>query len=478
MSLLIKGGEVFDGSGGAPKKSDVLVIGGRIAAMGDLATYKADKVVSATGDCVLPGFVDISSFSDSRLTLFSEPRQADYLKQGVTTIVCGAKGKSLAPAMYAGEIASSNVGWQTAGDYLGAMDNLRLGVNFATFSGFESVRRSITYKPRNLGAKEIGVLSHILESHMEEGSVGLSLGDGGFSEFDASKEEISAVTEVLSRGNKAAFVSLKAEDKPYMAFAESGITTIVGNLNGSLKNAIAFEKLAAAVEKKALKAEFAFAFSPYPYFEFKASEAFPASVGRSGFSSAIGDLGKKRVLGFFSKKIKEFNPEETFIFDTPKKEARFLLGKSVAEFAENRGVDAEEAFIRIITLCGPDTVFLSRMADASLADKMALHPKSIVAGSVWSPISDISNLHSELSDPFVEFIRQADRMGLRLELVAKKLSAPARMLGFKKRGIIKEGFAADIVVLKNKRPELVMVNGEIAYKGGLDSESRSGEVLV
>jgi len=477
MSLLIKGGEVFDGSGGTPKKSDVLVIGGRVAAMGDLAGYKADKVVSAAGDCVLPGFVDVSSSSDSRLSLLSEPRQADYLKQGVTTIVCGAKGKSLAPAMYAGEVNSSNAGWQTMGNYLEAVSALRLGVNFASFSGFESVRRSITYKPRNLGKKEISVLSHILGSHMEEGSVGLSLGDEGFSGFDASKEEISAVIGVLSQAGKAAFVSLKAEDKPYMPFAEAGVTTIVGNLNGSLKSAAAFEKIAAAVEKKALKAEFAFAFSPYPYFEFKASEAFPADAGKSGLSSIIGNLGKKRILGFFSKKIKEFNPEETFIYDTSKKEARFLLGKSMAEFAENRGLDAEEAFIRVIAICGPDTVFLSRMADLSLVDKVASHPKSIVAGSVWSPMSDISGLHSELSDPFVEFIRQADRLGLRLELVAKKLSAPARMLGLKKRGMVKEGFAADIVVLKNKRPDLVLVNGEIAYGNGSASESRSGEVL-
>jgi|GEM_PF-1917752 len=475
MSLLIKGGEVLDGSGAAPKKSDVLVVGGRIAAMGDLATYKADKIVQAAGDYVLPGFVDVSSVSDSRLSLFEEPRQADYLKQGVTTVVCGTNGKSLAPAMYAGEISSSNAGWQTMGEYLGAMESLRLGVNFATFSGYESLRRSITYKSRNLGSKEISVLSHVFGSHLEDGSAGISLGDGGFSEFDASKEEIEMLIGILAGANKAAFVSFKAEDKPYASFAEAGAATIVGRLNESVKNVQAFEKLVSSVEKKALKAEFAFAFNPYPYFEFKASEALPASAGKP--SSIIEALGKKRIFGFFSKKVKEFNPEETFIWDTPKKEARFLLGKTVAEFAENRGVDAEEAFARIIGMCGPEAVFLSRMQDSSIVDAIASHPKSIIAGSVWSPMSGISHIHSELSDPFTEFIRVADRIGLRPELVAKKLSGAARLLGFKKRGLVKEGFAADLVVLKNKRPEITLVNGEVAYESGSVSDSRSGEVI-
>lgn len=478
MSLLIKGGEVIDGSGGAPNKRDVLIVGGRIAALGDLATYKADRVLQATGDYILPGFVDIASFSDARLSLFNEPRQADYLRQGVTTIVCGLNGRSLAPTMYAGEITSSNAGWRTEKEYFDAVSLLRPGVNFASFTGYESIRRSITSNPRNLGTKEIGVFSHILESHLFDGSVGISIGDGGLSEFDASANEIETIIRILRKENKTAAVSLKADKKVYEIFSDAGIKTIALGLNDLLKTAVAFEHLSSATEKKSLKADFLFTFSPYPYFEVKASEMLPSQATRDNSPSIIENLKKKRFFSFFSKKVKEFNPRETFIFDTPRKEARFVLGKSVSEFAENRGASDEEAFARIIALCGYETVFLSRMTDVSLVTKFMSYEKSAVAGKIWSPMSSISHIHSELSDPFIEFFRVAGRSETRLETAVKKLSAPARLLGLKKRGLIKEGFAADITILKNGEPELVLVNGGIAYENGVVSESHRGEVIT
>jgi N-acyl-D-amino-acid deacylase len=476
MSLLIKGGEVVDGSGSAPNKCDVLVVGGRIAALGDLATYKASRVIQAAGKQVLPGFIDVSSVSDIRLSLFSEPRQADYLKQGVTTIICGSEGRSLSPAMYAGEIGSSNAGWHTGEEYLDAIHSLRPGVNFAGFTGYESIRRSVASRSRNLGTKEIGVFSHILNSQLNDGMVGVSVGNGGFSEFDASKNEIEVVIKALHGENKTAITSLTAKDKPYEVLAEKGIKTIALSLNSSVKTSEAFKKFLINIDKKNLKADFVTAFSPYPYFEVKASELIPFSVLKEN-ESIMENLGKKRFFGLFSKKIKELNPRETFIFDTPKKEARFLLGKSVAEFADNRGVSREEAFARIIDFCGYDTVFLSRMTETSLVDDFALYSKSVIAGGIWSPMSKISHIHSELSDPFVEFFRIANRVGMRLELAVKKLATPFKLIGLKKRGLISEGYAADITIMKNGRPETVLVNGKIAYDNGSVLETRSGEAL-
>ena len=478
MNLLIKGGEVLDGLGGAPKKCDVLVVGDHIAAIGNLSSYKADRVIQALGSYVLPGFVDVAAVSDERLTLFTEPNQADFLKNGVTTIVCGAKGKSLAPAIYAEETLFTNIGWQTTKDYLKAMRVIRLGVNFINVSGYETIRRSITPKSRNLGIGEIKSLSLLLKQCLADGSAGISLDKGGFSAFDASEDEINAISLIVSEAKKTIFTSSNILDESYKKIIESGVKFVIGGLNELLKNKNAFDKLIAMAEKNLFKTEFAFALSPYPYFQRKAYEMFPESVNLMDSADISKNLTKKRTLSFFSKKVQEFNPQETFIFNTPRKEAKFLIGKSVAEFAENRKINIEEAFIRIIKICGLNTIFLSRMTDDKIINQIISHPKSIVGSSSWSPMSSLSDIHSALSEPFIEFIRSADSSGMRIELIAKKLAYPTRLFGLKKRGIIKEGFAADIVVLKNNRPEFTIVNGKIAYENGSVVLNRAGKIIT
>jgi len=478
MNLLIKGGEVLDGLGSAPKKCDVLVVGDHIAAIGNLSSYKADRVIQALGSYILPGFVDVAAVSDERLTLFTEPSQADFLKNGVTTIVCGAKGKSLAPAIYAEETLFTNIGWQTTKDYLKAMNVIRLGVNFINVSGYETIRRSITPKSRNLGIGEIKALSLLFKQCLTDGSAGISLDNEGFSAFDASEDEINAISLIISEAKKTVFASSNILDDSYKNLIESGGKVIIGGLNELFKTKNTFDKFVTVAEKKLFKTEFAFAFSPYPYFQRKASEMFPDSVNLTDSVDISKNLIKKRTLAFFSKKVQEFNPQETFIFNTPRKETKFLIGKSVAEFAENRKINIEEAFTRIIEICGPNTIFLSRMTDDKIINQIISHPKSIVGSSSWSPMSSLSDIHSTLSEPFIEFIRSADSLGMRIELIAKKLAYPTRLFGLKKRGIIKEGFAADIVVLKNNRPEFTIVNGKIAYENGSVALNYAGKIIT
>ena len=118
------------------------------------------------------------------------------------------------------------------------------------------------------------------------------------------------------------------------------------------------------------------------------------------------------------------------------------------------------------------------MQDSSLVDDFASLPKSIIAGDIWSPMSNISHIHSELSDPFVEFFRVADRTGMRMETAVKKLVAPARLMNIGKRGLIREGYFADITIMRNGRPDTVLVNGKIAYGDNPVSEVCSGEILT
>lgn len=467
MSILIKGGEILDGSGAPPKKADILIVGDRITAIGDLATYKANKIISAAGSYIFPGFIDISlSSTNSRFALFTEPHQANYIQQGVTSIISSPYG------------ITAFSGWQDTKEYLQAVKRLHLNINFSTFLNYENVRYSITNRIRELGKKEIIALSHIIEFHLKNGAAGLSFGTRSSSDIYINEEEKKSIAHILSVKNKPIFCSYKPRDKSYEFFVESGIKTIIHGLNESCKNIIAFNKIVSYLEKMSLKTEFAFVCLPYPYFQFSAADILPPVSYGLDINNHLESLTQKRGFNFFSKQIQGLNLQETFIFDIPKKEARFLLGKSVIEFMENRGLSKEEAFIKIITLCGKETIFLSRMPNSNVLDKIIMHPQSIVSGFVRDPMFRISDIHKEVNSPFIEFIRASDRLGIRIENVSKKLASISRLIGLKKRGLIKEGHSADIVILKNLLPDMILVNGQVAYEDGKTIENRSGRILV
>ena len=97
FSTIIRNASVFDGSGTAPRKSDVGIEGDKISYVGDLSRFDAPEIVDASGLCMAPGFIDITSHSDTHWTLFSVPSQESFLRQGITTILGGNCGSSLSP---------------------------------------------------------------------------------------------------------------------------------------------------------------------------------------------------------------------------------------------------------------------------------------------------------------------------------------------------------------------------------------------
>jgi len=97
FDILIRGGSVFDGSGGPGRRVDLAIRSGQIAALGDLAGARATKSIDASGLAVAPGFIDIKTHSD--FTLPINPKAESKLRQGVTTEIIGHCGFSVAPCL-------------------------------------------------------------------------------------------------------------------------------------------------------------------------------------------------------------------------------------------------------------------------------------------------------------------------------------------------------------------------------------------
>ncbi|MBI3671260.1 amidohydrolase family protein [Candidatus Azambacteria bacterium] len=152
--ILIKNGTVFDGTG---KKdgfvADVGITGDLISAVGDLKNASAKKTIDAKGLYVAPGFIDVLNHSDTYLTLFTIPKQNSLVSQGITTIIGGNCGTSLAPLVSSGAMISVqkwtdpsqiNVDWLRMSEFLALLENKKqLAVNFGTIAGYSTIRNGI-----------------------------------------------------------------------------------------------------------------------------------------------------------------------------------------------------------------------------------------------------------------------------------------------------------------------------------------------
>jgi len=127
FDVLIKNAVIIDGTGEPMYKADIGIRDDRIEKIGHLADEKGEEELDISGLMICPGFVDVNNQSDTRLRLFSDPQLESLVQQGITTIIGGNCGSSLAPlaspdAIYSiqkwGNVNQMNVGWQTVKEFL------------------------------------------------------------------------------------------------------------------------------------------------------------------------------------------------------------------------------------------------------------------------------------------------------------------------------------------------------------------------
>jgi N-acyl-D-amino-acid deacylase len=181
--ILIRGGLIYDGSGGEPYIADVGVTGDKITYRGPSCGTDAETIIEAEGLAVAPGFIDTHSHSD--FTIVADPRAAGKIFQGITTEVEGNCGMSAAPLFHKAfekrEEDLRELGivqrWKTLNEYFEIVGNQGLGVNIAMLAGHGNIRGSVVgYDDRRPSQEDIAEMSRLLREALEEGAIGLSTG--------------------------------------------------------------------------------------------------------------------------------------------------------------------------------------------------------------------------------------------------------------------------------------------------------------
>jgi len=166
FDILITGGEVFDGSGQPAYHADVGIRGGVIVSIGDLEGAEARRVIDASGLAVAPGFIDIHNHSD--FTLLDEPKCESMIRQGVTTMVLGEGGS-------AGPVKPGEHPWETLGGYFDSVESQGVAANICSYVGQTQVWTYVKgHELSPATPEEIEAMKREIARAMQEGAMGLS----------------------------------------------------------------------------------------------------------------------------------------------------------------------------------------------------------------------------------------------------------------------------------------------------------------
>lgn len=524
--LIIKNAKIVDGTGGPWFRGDICVKGKSIVSVGKCKddTY-ATNVIDARDKVLAPGFIDIHCHYD--LSLFRDPVVLTALRQGVTTCVISHCGTSPAPIKkekvdlidkYTGFIkAGTEVkwNWQSLGDYLDILEKQKLGINIAAFVGLGTIRLNVMgYDNRRPTVEELTEMKYLIEESMNEGAFGITTGlvypPGVYTE----PEEIIAAAKAVKKYNGLYLSHMRSETdrlteavKELIDVAEKNeIPGQIGHLKaGGKKNWGIAGKVLQLLEK-ARQRGVDITVDQYPYNSASTTlrAILPPWAQTGGVEELLKRIQDPVIRRRISHEISSNEEYENFYIHSGGAEGITLAytpetpeyeGKSLAETADLAGKDPIEAALDIIIANkGKDLACYFMMDDEDVKNIMK-HP-TVMIGSDSIPSSPGAKGHPRTCGTFPrvlgKYVRQEN--ALRLEEAVRKMTGfPAGRLNLPKKGLIKAGMDADLVVFDPdtvidksdylnpfREPEgidYVIVNGKIVIEKGGFTGARVGRVI-
>lgn len=524
--LVIRGGDIYDGSGGAPVKGDVAIKGQRIVCLGS-CPGSATKAVDAKGKAVSPGFINMLSWSTE--SLIQDGRALSELKQGITLEVMG-EGDSMGPlspemkrlALQRQGDIKYPIDWTSLDEYLRFLETKGVSVNVASFIGAATARiHEVGEGDVDPTPDQLARMRALVVKAMEDGAMGvgssLIYAPGSYAETD---ELVALVTEagrcggmyishMRSEGNRLE----QAVDELITISRRSGAPAEIYHLKASGKpnwgklDAVLKQLEAARAEGLRITADM----YTYPAGSTGLDAAMPTWVQAGGVEAWIARLKdpetrakvKAEMIGEpvgFENLQRHAGAEGTLLVGFKNPKLKPLTGKTLAEVARERGVSPQDAAIDLVIEDGSRVqVVYFLMDEANVARQTALPWVSFgsdAEGQAPEGPFLLSSTHPRAYGNFsrllAKYVREEKRLSL-AEAVRKLSALPAHNLGLHDRGMLKVGNYADVVVFDPatiqdhatfEKPQQfstgvsdVVVNGQLSLANGEPTTARPGQVV-
>jgi N-acyl-D-amino-acid deacylase len=468
FDLLLKGGWVIDGSGGPPFRADVAVLDQMIADVGRLESVETVRVVDVTGRYVVPGFIDTHVHGD--LALLADPVHLPALRQGVTTYVIGQDGSSFAPASAAtmdymrrytagfnGNPSNLQYNWRTVQEYLSQFDR-RVAINVAYLIPNGNIRMEVMgLETRPAGADELRAMQKLVREGMDAGAIGLSTGLDYIPSLYADAREIAALCEPIVAENGVYVTHMRgygprADEGMREVFEiarTTGVPAHISHYNGKAD-------LLLTLIDEGRTLGFDLTYDTYPYLAgstILSMVALPGWIQKGGIEPTLERLSdpavRSRLKAEWFSEPTPYALENITIAMVANPDWRWAEGLTVMAAAESAGLAPGDFVCEILSASAMAVGIVGfRPGDRTEADVRAIlrHPAHM-AGSDgifcggyphprgWGAFARYLGYHTrELGDYSWP------------DAVTHLTTHAARRFRLTDRGLIRPGFAADIVV--------------------------------
>ena len=480
FDIIIKGGTVYDGSGRPPRRADIGIKGDRIAAVGNLSRASSPTIIDARGQAVAPGFINMLSHSESSLIV--DPRSLSEIKQGVTTQIFGEFSMGPLNDQMKQRLRETRgesryqVEWTTLAEYLTYLEKRGIPQNVASFIGAATIREHVIgLEDMQPTPAQLDQMRELVRREMEAGALGITTALIYPPAFFAKTEELIELckvaakykgkytTHMRSEGNQL----IEAVQETIRISREAGLPAEIYHLKASgAANWPKMDQVFRMIED-ARRSGLKITADMYTYTA--GGTGLDASMppwvwdgGREAGYKRLQDPDTRRKIAdairtnsndWENLYMLAGSPDRLLLASFRSEKLKPLVGKTLGEVAKMRGTDPVETIMDLVLedRSRVGTIYFL-MSEDNL--KKQIRQPWVSFGSDAASISPEGNALRTSAHPRAygnfprllgKYVREEKVISL-TEAVRRLSSLPATNLGLDRRGFLKPGMFADVVV--------------------------------
>lgn len=533
--ILIKNGEIIDGSGKGSYYAHIGIKDGYIREISSNMDCEALEIIDAKGYIVTPGFIDIDSHSD--FSLYANPKAESKIRQGITTELVGNGGRTLGPvnkerlgdlkfytSSYVQNKNEPNYWtWESQMEFINILKERGIAVNIASLVGYGSIRVAVMgFEKRSPSSYEMDKMKYLLEEELKNGAYGMSLGLDNSPDSLATIDELAEMAKVVKKYDGIVAIHMREEgnylfesiNEALEIGKRSGVKLQISHLKAAHPQNWGKVKDAIKIINKAKQDGMDVDYDVYPYtaYESVLSDVLPTWIRQLGPEKMVKCLQKDHIRKRVIEDMLDLNSDwgnpmlgsswdmiRIVSMKNPKNKK--YEGKNIYEIAEDMNLIPQEAVIKLLMEEeGVIKIIFFAMLESDLIEVMKQSMAIFCTdGLAVAPYGDYENIkvHPRYYGAFPRilgrYVREKKILALE-DAINKMTLLPAIKMNLRDRGLLEVGYKADITIFdKNtiidkatfENPhqyplgiKYVIVNGKVVVRDGEHTGLLPGEIIL